>query len=358
MCCTTSPRTSARPLRAIPDDLSIELPTMTNRLHRRHFVRTACALGSAMALPALAQGSAPYPTRPITLVVPFPPGGAVDNAGRAIADRLGKALGQSVVVENKGGAGGAIGSTQVARAKPDGYTLVVTSQTTHVVNPAVSPKLPYDAVNDFAPITLIERLANVVLINPALPIKNFAEFVKYAKANPGKLNYASSGNGSVAHLSMELLKAKLGLFITHIPYRGAGPALNDLLSGQVQLTWNNLTSNLTMIQNGKLRALAVASPIRAPQVPEVPTFGELKLPDLNVTSWTGLAAPANTPEPIITRLYEAMRTVLRDPQTVEAWRKRGAMVPEDVKPAEYRREIQQRIKFYRDIAQANRITLD
>ena len=246
----------------------------------------------------------------------------------------------------------------MARAAPDGYTLVVTSQTTHVVNPAVSPNLPYDAINDFSPITLIERLANVVLVNPSLPVKNFAEFVKYAKANPGKLNYASSGNGSVAHLSMELLKAKLGLFITHIPYRGAGTALNDLLSGQVQITWNNLTSNLTMIQNGKLRALAVASPARAPQLPDVPTFDELKLQDLNVTSWTGLAAPAKTPEPIINQLYEAMRTVLRDPETQETWRKRGAIVPEDVKPADYRKEIQQRIQFYKNVATANKIVLE
>ncbi len=331
---------------------------MTTYLPRRHFIRTACAFGSAVALPALAQAPARYPTRAITLVVPFPPGGAVDNAARAISDRLGKVLGQTVVIDNRGGAGGAIGSTFVARAAPDGYTLVVTSQTTHVVNPAVSANLPYDALNDFAPITLIERLANVVLVNPSLPVKNFAEFVKYAKANPGKLNYASSGNGSVAHLSMELLKAKLGLFITHIPYRGAGTALNDLMSGQVQLTWNNLTSNLNMVQNGKLRALAVASPIRAPQLPDVPTFDELKLPELNITSWTGIAAPAKTPEVIITQLYDAMRTVLRDPETREVWGKRGAMVPENVTPAEYRREIQQRIEFYRNIAKANKIVLD
>lgn len=331
---------------------------MTTSMGRRRFVGAACRLTGAIALPALGQAPARYPSRPITLVVPFAPGGSVDQAGRAVADRLSKVLGQPVLVENKAGAGGAIGSAYVAKAPPDGHTLIVASQSTHVVNPAVSASLPYDAVNDFAPITLIDRLANVLLVNPALPVKNFAEFLKYVKANPGKLNYASSGRGSVAHLSMELLKAKLGVFITHIPYRGAGPALNDLLGGQVHMTWNNLSSNLSMIEDGRLRALAAASPIRVPQLPGVPTFDELKLPDLNLTSWSGLAAPARTPEPIVAQLYEAMRTVLRDPQTQEAWRKRGAMVPENVKPAEYRQEIQQRIQFYRGIAKAHNIVLE
>ena len=330
---------------------------MTTPLNRRHFIATTAAVASATALPVLAQTPPRYPSKPISLVVPFPPGGSADGAARAMAERLGKVLGQTVIVDNKAGAGGAIGSTFVARAAPDGYTLILTSQTTHVVNPAVSSSLPYDAINDFAPITLIERLANVLLINPALPVKNFAEFVKYVKANPGKLNYASSGNGSIAHLSMELLKAKLGLFITHIPYRGAGPALVDLLTNQVQMTWNNLTSNLSAVQGGRLRALAVASPIRAPQLPDVPTFDELKLPDLNLTSWAGIAAPAKTPEVIITQLYDAIRTVLREPETREAWGKRGAMVPENVTPAEYRREIQQRIEFYRNIVKTNKIVL-
>lgn len=331
---------------------------MPTPMNRRRFIASTTAVTSAIALPALAQAPDRYPTRPITLVVPFPPGGAVDNSGRAIADRLGRVLGQPVIVENKGGAGGTIGTTQVAKAQPDGYTLIVTSQTTHVINPALSPSLPYDAVNDFAPITLIDRLANVLLITPGLPVKNFAEFVKYVKENPGKLNYASSGNGSLAYLSMELLKAKLGLSITHIPYRGAGPALTDLQAGQVHMTWNNLSSNLSMAQNGRLRALAVASPIRAPQLPDVPTFDELKLPELNLTSWTGLAAPAKTPESIVAQLYEAMRTVLRDPQTQRAWNDRGAMLPDTVKPAEFRKEIQQRIGFYKNIVKTHKISVD
>ena len=200
-------------------------------LNRRRFMAATSAVTGAMALPALGQTPDRYPSRPITLVVPFPPGGSADNSARAMADRLGRVLGQTVIVENKGGAGGTIGSTQVAKAPPDGYTLILTSQTTHVINPALSPSLPYDAVNDFAPITLIDRLANVLLVTPGLPVKTFAEFVKYVKDNPGKLNYASSGNGSLAYLSMELLKAKLGLAITHIPYRGAGPALTRPASG-------------------------------------------------------------------------------------------------------------------------------
>lgn len=327
-------------------------------LPRRRFIGTTCALTSAIALPALAQTPGRYPTRPISLVVPFPPGGSADGAARAMADRLTKVLGQPVVVDNKAGAGGAIGTTFVARAPADGYTLILTSQTTHVVNPALSPSLPYDAVNDFAPITLIDRLANVLLVTPSFPARTFAEFVTHVKANPGKFNYASSGNGSLAHLSMELLKAKLGLFVTHIPYRGAGPQLNDLQSGQVHMTWNNLSSNLGLIQQGRLRALGVASPIRAPQLPDVPTFEELKLSELNVTSWAGIAAPAKTPEPIIAQLYDAMRTVLRDPQTRQAWHQRGAMVPENVRPAEYRLEIQQRIQFFKKMAKEHKIALE
>jgi tripartite-type tricarboxylate transporter receptor subunit TctC len=330
---------------------------MTFIRNRRQVLGMAAGAVGTIACPAFSQARA-WPNRPITLIVPFPPGGAVDISARAISDKLGRLLGQPVVIDNKAGAGGAIGTGIGAKAAPDGYTLVVTSQSTHVVNPAVSSSLPYDAVNDFAYITLIDRLPNVLVASAKLPVKNFAEFVRYAKANPGKLNYASSGNGSVAHLSMELLKAKLGLFITHIPYRGSGPALTDLLSGQVQLTWNNLSSNLGMLQNGSLRALAVAAPLRVPQLPDVPTFEELKLPDLNLTSWTGLAAPAKTPEPIIQTLYDAMRSILRDKDTQEIWRKRGAMLPENVRPAEYRQEVIQRIQFFKNVAQANKIVLD
>ena len=326
--------------------------------NRRQFLGAASAIASTVALPSYSQ-EAKYPNRTITLVVPFPAGGSVDTAGRAIGERLSKVLGQTVIIDNKGGAGGAIGSSFVAKAKPDGYTLVVTSQSSHVANPAFTPNLPYDAVKDFAPITLIERLPNVLLINPALPVTNIAEFVAYAKKNPGKLNYASSGNGSMLHLNMELFKAQYGIFMTHIPYRVAGTTLTDLMSGQVHAMFTNIqASNVGFVKQGKLRALAVASPIRSALLPDVPTFAELKQPDLNMTSWTGIAAPAGTPDAIIQQLYEAMRTILREPQTKEAWNKRGSLLPEAVRPAEYRKEISDRIAFYKKLIKTNNLSVE
>jgi tripartite-type tricarboxylate transporter receptor subunit TctC len=324
--------------------------------NRRDVLTMAVGAAGAIALPALGQTDK-YPSRPITLVVPFPAGGSVDSAGRAIADKLSKALGQTVIVENKGGAGGAIGSTFVAKAKADGYTLVVTSQSSHVANPSVIPNLPYDAINDFSPITLIERLPNVMLINPALPVKNVAEFVAYAKARPGKLNYASSGNGSMLQLNMELFKSQYGVFITHIPYRAAGTSQTDLMAGRVDVMFTNLgATNAALVNSGKLRAIAVAAPIRSTLLPDLPTFGELKQPDLNLTSWTGLAAPKGTPEPIIAQLYAAVRSILQDPQNIADWKKRGAIVPEPLRPEEYRKEIAQRIAFYKKLVKDKNIT--
>mgnify|MGYP000703380056 CR=1 FL=1 len=324
---------------------------------RRRFMGVVSAVAGGVALPTFAQTA--YPNRPITLVVPFPAGGSVDVAGRAMGERLSKLLNQTVIVDNKGGAGGAVGSAFVAKSKPDGYTLVVTSQSSHVANPAVVPNLPYDAVEDFSPITLIERLPNVLLINPALPVKNMAEFVAYAKANPGKLNYASSGNGSMLQLNMELLKSQYGIFMTHIPYRAVGNSFTDLMSGQVHAMFTNIqASNAGFVKQGRMRALAVASPLRSPLLPDVPTFDELQRPLLNLTSWTGLAAPAGTPEPIIMQLYEAMRTILGDPQTIEAWQRRGVLVPEALRPAAYKKEIADRIAFYKKIVKTNNITAE
>jgi tripartite-type tricarboxylate transporter receptor subunit TctC len=326
-------------------------------LSRRQLISTALGLAGTACLPAFAQEQ--YPSKTITLVAPFPPGGSVDASGRAIGERLSKILKQTVIVENKGGVGGSLGSAFVAKAKPDGYTLVVTSQSSHVANPAFSSNLPYDAVKDFAPITLIDRLPNVLLINPNLPAKTVAEFVAYAKQNPGKLNYGSSGNGSMLQLNMELLKAQYGIFLTHIPYRVAGSTLTDLMSGQIHAVFTNLqANNVSLVKQGRLRALAVAAPTRSSLLPDVPTFGELKQDDLNLTSWTGLAAPAGTPEPIIQQLYAAMRTILQDPANIEAWKQRGAIVPEAVPPAAYSKEIADRITFYKRLIKAKNLSAE
>jgi tripartite-type tricarboxylate transporter receptor subunit TctC len=331
--------------------------SLMNKINRRQLISTAAGMAGAATFPALAQDK--YPSRTITIVVPFPAGGAVDVAGRAIGERLSKVLNQTVIIDNKGGAAGAIGSTFVAKAKSDGYTLVVTSQSSHVANPAFTPNLPYDAIKDFTPITLIERLPNVLLINPDLPVKNIAEFVDYAKKNPGKLNYGSSGNGSMLHLNMELLKSQYGIFLTHIPYRVAGTTLTDLMSGQIHAMFTNIqASNVGNVKLGKLRALAVASPTRSALLPDVPTFGELKQPELNLTSWTGLAAPAGTPEPIIQQIYAAMRTILQDPATIAAWQQRGSIVPEAVKPDEYKKEIGDRITFYKKLIKKNNLSAE
>lgn len=323
---------------------------------RRDALLSAAALAAGAALPVSAQNA--WPTKPISLVVPFPPGGSVDISARLINAPLAKILGQPVVIDNRGGAGGSVGTSYVAKAPRDGYTLIVASQSTHVANPVMQPNLGYDAIKDFAFVTILNRVPNVLVVHPSLPAKNFAEFIQYVRANPGKLNYASPGNGSLAHLSMELFKSTQGLFITHIPYRGGGPALTDLLGGQVQMMWDNLSPQLANVQAGKLRALAIASPARSPQLPDVPTFGELKLPDLNLTSWTGLAAPAGTPRPIIDQLYAAVRSIVTVPANEELWRAKGLMVPEAVSPEQYTKEVKDRIKLFGDLVKVNKLSID
>ena len=323
---------------------------------RRDMLHSVAALAVTAALPAAAQTD--WPIKPISVIVPFPPGGSVDLAGRLVNAPLAKILGQPVVIDNRAGAGGAIGAAYVAHAPKDGYTLIVASQSTHVANPAIRPNLGYDAINDFSFITILNRVANILVVHPSLPVKTFSEFVQYARAKPGELNYASPGNGSLAHLSMEMLKSKLGLSITHVPYRGGGPALSDLLGGQVQLMWDNLSPQLPHVQANKVRALALASPGRSPQLPDVPTFDELRLPELNLTSWTGLAAPAGTPRPVIDKLYRAIRDIVTTPANQELWRAKGLLTPEAMTPEEYTNEVKDRIKIFRDIVKANNITID
>jgi tripartite-type tricarboxylate transporter receptor subunit TctC len=243
-----------------------------------------------------------YPNKSITLIIPFPPGGSTDIVGRIVAEALGKELGQAVVVDNKGGAGGAIGAKNIADAAPDGYTLGIATVSTHVINPVVrGESLKYDPLKDFTLITQLAAVPNVVSVHPSVPAQNMEEFLKYLRKNPGKVNFATPGAGSLGHMMGETLKYDGKVNMVHIAYRGAGPALNDVLAGQVQVFFDNLPSSLPHIQAGKLRALAVASDKRVPSLPNVPTFAEVGLPLVNDPAWFGLVGPSNLSADVLKR---------------------------------------------------------
>ena len=278
---------------------------------------------SAIVPPAAAQAPA-YPTKPIRIVVPFPPGGATDILAREVAQKLNDAWGQQVIVDNRPGAGGNIGSELVAKAAPDGYTLEMGTVGTHAINASLYAKMPYDNVKDFVPIILVAGVPNVLEVNPSLPVNSVAELIAYAKANPGKLNFASSGNGTSIHLSGELFKAMAGVEMTHVPYKGSAPALQDLIAGQVQLMFDNLPPSLPQIKAGKLRALAVTSSVRAPALPDVPTVAEAGLPGFEASSWFGLLAPAGTSPAIVAKINAEVAKWLATPEAKENLSKQGA----------------------------------
>ena len=276
---------------------------------------------AAVATGAFAQA---YPTKPIRIVVPFPAGGATDTLARAAAQKLTEAWGQPVVVDNRPGAGGNIGSELVAKAAPDGYTLEMGTVGTHAINASLYAKMPYDHVKDFAPVILVASVPNVLVVNPAVPANSVQELIAYAKANPGKLNFASSGSGTSIHLSGELFKVMAGVQMTHIPYKGSAPALQDLIGGQVQLMFDNLPPSLPQIKGGKLRALAVTSTVRAPALPDVPTVAEAGLPGFEASSWFGILAPAGTPPDIIAKLNAEIAKWLASPEAKERMLALGA----------------------------------
>jgi tripartite-type tricarboxylate transporter receptor subunit TctC len=284
------------------------------------------AVITAIAAPfTFAQGAANYPTKPVRLVVPFPAGGTTDILARAVAQKLSEAWGQQVIVDNRPGAGGNIGSDLVAKSKPDGYTLLMGTVGTHAINPSLYKNMPYDHVKDFAPVILVAGVPNVLVVNASLPVHSVPELIAYAKANPGKLNFASSGNGTSIHLSGELFKAMTGVEMTHVPYKGSAPALTDLIGGQVQLMFDNLPSSLPFIKAGKLRALAVTSGARAAALPDLPTLAESGLPGFEASSWFGVLAPAGTPRDIVAKLNGAIAGWLASPEAKEKLLAQGAV---------------------------------
>ena len=269
----------------------------------RSITRAARILALALLAlpPSFAVAQATYPNKPVRLVVPFPAGGTTDILARAAAPKLSEAWGQQVIVDNRPGAAGNIGAELVARAAPDGYTLLMGTVGTHAINPSLYAKMPYDHVKDFVPVILVAGVPNVLVVNPGLPVNSVAELIAYAKANPGKLNFASSGSGTSIHLSGELFKSMTGVQMTHVPYKGSAPALTDLMGGQVQLMFDNLPSSLPFIKAGKLRALGVTSVARAPALPDTPTVADT-VPGFESSSWFGILAPAGTPRDIVTKI--------------------------------------------------------
>lgn len=274
-------------------------------------------LGLALVAPSpAAHAQASYPSKPVRIVVPFAPGGSSEIIARAVAARLAQTLGQSVYVENKPGGAGNIAMEEVKRAAPDGHTLVLGHVGTLAVNPAMfGAKLPYNSQRDFAPVALLATVANVVAVNPGLPVKTLGDFVKLSKERPGQLNYGTAGNGSAGHLAMEYFKLRAGIDLQHVPYRGTGPMISDLLAGQIQATFNGVTPLMAQIKDGKLRALAVGSTQRISALPEVPTIAESGYPGFETSQWYGLLAPAGTPAPVIAKLNAEINAALKNVQT-------------------------------------------
>ncbi|MDB5873032.1 MAG: tctC [Ramlibacter sp.] len=308
----------------------------------RRFVLAAAGLAMGLAaLPAVAQST--WPNKPVRIVVPFAAGGTTDILARAVAPELSKAFGQQFIVDNRAGAGGNVGAEIVARAAPDGYTLLMGTVGTHGINRALYDKLPYDPIKDFAPITLVAGVPNVMVMQTekarSLGINNVADFIKYAKAHPGKLNMASSGNGNSIHLAGELFKSMSGTYMVHFPYRGSGPALLDMVGGTMDVMFDNLPSSMPQIKAGKLKALAVTSSKRSAALPDVPTIEEAAgLKGFDATSWFGLLAPAGTPPDIVNRIQQEVAKSLNTPAIKEKMLGQGA-IPSGDTPAEFARHI-------------------
>lgn len=308
----------------------------------------------AFAPEALAQ--ADYPSRPVRIVVNSAPGGGTDILMRVLTHQLSKNTGQQFFVENRGGAAGQIGLEAVARAEPDGYTLIMTPSTI-TVNPAVYKKVRYDAVKDFVPITQVAGISNVLVVHPSVPAKSLREFIALAKSTPGQLNYASAGAASSPHMSMELLKHMAGIDLQHIPFKGTGPAVTEVISGRISALFSNLLTAKPLIEAGTLRALAVSGPKRVPSVPDVPTVAEAGVPGYAALQWYGLLAPAGTPQPIIDKIQAEVAKALREPDVTARLAQDGAE-PVGSTPAEFSALIKSELKKWANVARAANIQAD
>lgn len=327
---------------------------MLTRRHALHALALAVAGSASLAaLPAAAQA---WPAKPVTIVVPFPAGGGTDAFARPLSAVLTKQLGTQVLIENKGGAGGTVGASVAARAAPDGYTFFM-GAVHHAIAPAMYPKLDYDILSDFTPVALISNVPQVIVVNPKLEATNLKQLLSEVQSKPGKLNYGSAGNGTSHHLAGELFKMQTKTFITHIPYRGAGPALQDLMAGQVEMMFDGLGSSASHIKSGRIRALAVAASQRAPGFPDIPTTVEAGVPSYQVSTWYGLWAPKNAPKEAVDRMIAELRKAFASSEIKAAWTALGSDVPSMYGPA-FGKFVGEEVKRWAEVAKASGAKLD
>ena len=329
----------------------------SNRLNRRDVLRAAAAAGAAGMVPFARAQSAGWPAKPVMIIVPFPAGGGTDAFARPLAAQFAKQTGKQLIIDNRGGAGGTVGASLASRAAPDGYNLFM-GAVHHTIAPSIYSRLDYDLQKDLVPITLVARVPQVVVVNPTrIPAKDFKEFLAMVKANPGKYNYGSAGNGTSHHLAGELFKLQTRTFITHIPYRGAGPALQDLISGNCDIMFDGLGSSANHIKGGRIKALMVSGNKRNPAIPDVPCAAEVGLPDYTVTTWYGIWAPKGTPQDAQTHVADEVRKAIQAPEMQAIWAQQGAEFPNMTQP-QFASFIDGEVKRWAQVVKASNVKAD